>query len=293
MRIGVVGSFTYFENHFPERWFEDKDILALDVFEADYSWLIILHNFSPDVTLFFRPELYPRRFIESIPGIRIALLSEPVPNVVNGKLELSSETKLRMKVYQLMDWDLYHWRIFYDEGKQDSINALGYTIDEFRPLPIDTATFHPPTRSEYRYDVCFVGKATPHRIEKLDFLRSSRLSFIWVAHGASGQDLAELFRSSRIVLNVHADAKNAFEPRIYLAAACGSLVVSETLSSRPLHFAERIIEDTTQWSDSLLREYLENHQSYSPTPSFQNSLNRFSTRVLISDVLAQLNTTFN
>ena len=74
-RIAVVGHYTYFENHFPEGWRKDPNILCVDVDESDYGWLLTIYNYRPQLTLFFRPELYPRRYVESIPGLRVAILS--------------------------------------------------------------------------------------------------------------------------------------------------------------------------------------------------------------------------
>ena len=66
---------------------------------------------------------------------------------------------------------------------------LGFPIDEFRPLPIDISLFHPDARPEPEWDIVFVGKATPHRIAVLDFLRLARLRFLWIAHGCTGPAL--------------------------------------------------------------------------------------------------------
>jgi len=281
-RIAVVGPFSYFENHFPENWRRDDNILCLDVNEGDYSWLLHLHNFKPYVTLFYRPELYPERYLSTLRTYKIAFLSEPLPSVVDGRLNLSDETALRMQLYRNLPWNAYDWRIYYDEGKRNTADYLGFRIDEYYPLPIDTSCFNPngrPDRSSF--DVCFIGKATAHRIAKLDFLRSTKLTFGWIAHGFSGRRLAALFRRSKIVLNVHADTDPAFEPRIYLAAACGALVVTEKLSARPRFFTHRIVEENRPWNESLLREYLEANAAPALLPRFERDLSALSVRKLI------------
>mgnify|MGYP003584033401 CR=1 FL=1 len=284
-RIAVIGHFTYFENHFPERWALNADVLCLDVSEDDYRWMIAAANFRPDLTLFYRPELYPRRYVERIPGVRVALLSEPLPAIRGGQLEFTDETRLRQQVYAPMAWDAYHWRIFYDEGKKESAAMMGYSIDEYRPLPIDISLFRAPHEEKRRpFDVTFLGKATPHRIARMDFLRSSNLKFLWVAHGASGRQLAEVFRRSKLVLNIHADGQEAFEPRLYLAAACGAGVLSEPLSSTPIYFRDRIWEHLGDWNRSLIRQYLTEFESLEWTSTNQADLEFLSTRRLIEDV---------
>lgn len=284
MRIGVVGHHTYFENHFPENWRNDPDILALDVDERDYGWLRFLYNWRPDISLFFRPELYPRELVSSIPGVRVAILSEPIPKSIDGTWHSSSESDLRMFLYQRMAWDAYHWRIYYDPGKRMEAEALGLPVDEYRVLPVDTANFCPPCRDVERpFDATFVGKPTPHRIKKLDFLRLSRRRFLWVAHGVSGQQLAALFRQSKVVLNVHVDGVPAMEPRVTLAAACGALVLTEPLSSEPTHFAGRMFE-RQEWNHEVIEEMLDRAAQSQPDKIASNELTSLSARSLIADL---------
>lgn len=244
LRIGVVGHFDWFANHFPEGWQEDRNVLCLDVDETDYRFLIHMINFKPEITLFYRPELYPRRFLDEISGRRIAMLSEPVPPTRDGQIVTSAETDLRMQVYSRMDWGGYHRTVYYDESKRETIERLGWPITDFYPLPIDTDAFH-PRRTDRPIDVCFVGKATSHRIAVLDFLRLAPVKFVWVAHGVAGPELAWLFRRSKVVVNIHADALPAMEPRVLLAAACGCVVLSEPfpLSACPFPDRVQIFED--------------------------------------------------
>jgi hypothetical protein len=285
MRVAAVGHRTYFENHFPENWRNEDNIRCLDVSERDYSWLIILRNFKPEITLFFRPELYPNYYVKHLSGLRVALLSEPLPNWTPGGVQETNETSLRVQVYGNMVWSDYDWRIYYDPGKEKSASHFGFEIDEFRPLPIDTSVFRPGSSTLRRpIDVCFIGKATPHRITMLDFLRSCGLRFLWVAHGIQGRDLARLFQRSSIVLNVHADGMAANEPRLYLAAACGCRVVSEPLSSRPTAFRDRIVEEPGPWNDNVLREHLAAARKRGWTASDQNDLQTLSTRKLLDDM---------
>ncbi|RUY86676.1 MULTISPECIES: hypothetical protein [unclassified Mesorhizobium] len=240
MRIGFVGPYTYFENHFPENWRGRDDVLCLDVDEWDYSFLTRMINFRPDLTVFYRPELYPKKYIKSITGKRVAFLSEPIQ--LPGQLE-TPESALRSSVYSRMSWESYHYCIYYDATKKSAIEKRGWPINAYRPLPIDTSAFR-PNAGRRPIDVAFIGKPTPHRVAELDFLRSTDLKFAWVAHGLSGRALAALFRRSKVVLNIHADEMPSFEPRIYLGAACGCVVLSETLGQRPEAMKESIVEYT-------------------------------------------------
>jgi hypothetical protein len=288
-RIAVVGHFTYFENHFPEGWRDDPNVLCVDVDERDYSWLLTVYNFRPQLTLFFRPELYPRQYVERIPGIRVAILSEPLPVMIDGELAYTDETRLRERVYASMAWNAYHWRIFYDKGKQESAEKMRFPIDQYWPLPIDTSSFRPPGAGKDKpFDISFLGKPTAHRIQQLDFLRSSSMSFLWVAHGLSGKQLAEIFRRSKIVLNIHADGHAAFEPRLYLAAACGAGVVTERLSSHPAFFTDSIWELTGHWNENSLKAYVDRVSDMPCSTRVQDDVEALSTRRLIDELWNRL-----
>lgn len=238
MRIGVVGHRTYFENHYPENWRRRSNVLCLDVDEWDYSFLTRMINFRPDLTIFFRPELYPERYLRSIRSRRVAFLSEPLPI---SAAHSSEETQLRERVYSRMAWSSYHEVYYYDPSRQQAVEGRNWPVTGYRPIPIDTSVFRPSGRAR-PIDLCFIGKPTPHRVAALDFLRSTDLNFVWVAHGVSGPMLASLFRRSKVVLNIHADALPALEPRVYLAASCGCMVLSEPLGSPAALLADQIME---------------------------------------------------
>lgn len=268
LRIGVVGHHTWFSNHFPEHWETDTNVLCLDVDETDYRFMVYMANFGPDITLFYRPELYPTHYLRLIPGRKIAFLSEPLPYLKNGRLISSAETDLRVQVYSSMDWQAYDEIIYYDPGKRQTVEALRWPVTSFRPLPIDTHWFK-PYRNRRPIDICFLGKATPRRIAAMDFLRLQKWRFVWVAHGLSGRQLASLFRRSKIVLNIHADALPALEPRVHLAAACGCLVLSEPIGTEVAPFAERVLQYDGELGVVAIRNALEIFEARAP--SWQNS----------------------
>ena len=143
MKIGIVGPLTWFSGHFPEGWEDDPEICAVDVDEGDYRFLIHLINFRPQITLFYRPELYPKRYIEQISGMKVGFLSEPIPQLVDGGFVGSSETDLRLKVYSSMHWGSFDKIFYYDASKAAAAEKLGWPIAGFRPMPIDLSVFRP------------------------------------------------------------------------------------------------------------------------------------------------------
>lgn len=257
MKIAVVGPFTWFAPHFPEQWQDDTNVLCLNIDEFDYKFLITLINFRPDITLFYRPEIYPRKFIEQVSGLKIAFLSEPIPSCQDGMLLTSPETDLRMTVYGFMDWDVYDQIYFYDRTKKETVDILGWPVTGYRSIPIDTDQYHNANAANRDIDIFFVGKATPYRIEVLDFLRSAPVKFQWIAHGVSGSALAALMRRSKVVLNIHADGLQAVEPRVHLAALCGCVVLSEPLEGDLDPISDRIVEFRDRLNLSHVQQALE------------------------------------
>lgn len=282
-RIAVVGHYTYFSNHFPELWRNDKNILCLDVDERDYSFLLAAYNFRPDVTVFYRPELYPSYLVDMIGGLRIAFLSEPVPELRDGHQLESAESLLRLAVYQKMSWSSYDRIYYYDKSKASMIEKLGWRVTGYKPLPIDTSSFR-SLRSVRPIDICFVGKATPYRTAQLEFLRALNLRFVWIAHGVSGSALASLFRRSKVVLNVHADGLPALEPRLWLAAACGCVVLTEKIPEA----GDELSSSLVQFDGSLTLDHVEEAMNrFDVVQSFKPlSLDGLSFRSFIKSELA-------
>lgn len=287
MKIGVVAPFTWFSGHFPERWESDPNVFCLDVDEADYRFLIRLINFRPDVTLFYRPELYPKRFLDEVTGKKIGFLSEPVPKIVNGSFVTSNETDLRLLVYGNMSWSSYDQVYFYDKSKIMSVQKLGWPVSGFRPMPIDLEVYRPDSIADRPIDVFFIGKPTVHRVAQMDFLRTMRVNYRWIAHGVSGRELAEAFRMSKVVLNIHADGLPATEPRIHLAAACGCIVLSERVDGDISPFGDRVIE----YDGNLTHELIWRALSYyaSAPPASCAGFEQLGTRRFLSECMVRGN----
>jgi hypothetical protein len=243
----------------------------------------MMYNFRPDVTLFYRPELYPRNYVTQIPGKKIAFLSEPLPILRGSRFEGSSETRLRLQVYSRMQWDCFDTVLYYDASKSETIDELGWPVTAFRPLPVDTHWFR-PNRSRRPIDIFFIGKATPRRIAALDFLRRQKWRFVWVANGLSGRELASILRRSKIVLNIHADSLPAAEPRVYLAAACGCLVLSEPTASDVTPFTDQVIEYQGELDVAHIREALDTFERRASAWQASNAYCTLSTRSMLTEL---------
>ena len=227
IRVACLGHDTYFENHYCEKsatnflvgWF------SFDHFSSDFYRDIV--NFRPDITLIFRPEMHHKSDIALIPGIKIGFSSEPMPKIVNGIVQKSTETDRRVGIFTRMDFTAYDAVYHYDQNSKDYAEQMGWPFAGYRELPVNTDFFHPFDKPEPYWDLVFVGKATPRRSDLVSALKSYNIQFLWIEHGVSGRELADIFRRSKCILNIHADELVALEPRIYLAAACGVPVLSD------------------------------------------------------------------
>ncbi len=285
MKIGFVGHHTWFENHFIENWQKRPDVLCLDVDEKDYVFLTKLVNFQPEITIFYRPELYPRRYLKSISGKKVAFLSEPIPDNLNFS---SVEGNLRDSVYKQMNWDCFDYKIYYDQGKRQASLDRQWPINEYRPIPINTSVFKIKSTSKSRaIDVIFIGKPTLKRITQLDFLRSMDVNFVWVAHGVSGKCLAALFNQSKIALNIHADDMGSFEPRIYLGASCGCTVLTDKLSYQGDFFNQNILEYEGNLTEELILKALKHHHSSKYLNNSEDHIS-LSTETLLKEIMTKL-----
>ncbi|HVN83391.1 MAG TPA: hypothetical protein VMW17_00960 [Candidatus Binatia bacterium] len=243
MRYACIGHRDYFENNFIEGHDSADNIRGFDYdHHSTYPFQCLL-AYAPDVTLVFRPELYPARFIQMIPGIRIGFSSEPLPTYDKGGVERSEQTDIRERVYANVHLVAKCFDLFfhYDRRSAKWFEDRGIRVTGYRHLPIDCSVFHPIGGGERDIDFLFVGKATTYRLGVLDRLRILPFKFQWIEHGIVGNELADLYRRARCVLNVHADGREQFEVRVLMAAACGAAVLSEPLpfDDFPCHEAVR------------------------------------------------------
>lgn len=241
MRYACIGHRVYFENHFLEGAGERPHVGAFDYDHASLRPFSQLLAFAAEVTLVFRPELYSASMVRMIPGIRIGFSSEPLPTsqLAPGR---SGETDLREQVYRNLTTGSFDFFYHYDRLSKAWFDQRHIAVDGFRHLPIDTDVFNPTEHLAKEIDFLFLGKPTAHRIRVLERFRVLPFRFVWIAHGVQGRELASLFRRTRCVLNVHADGRPQFEPRVTLAAACGCAVLSEPLGREDYPLSEVVVE---------------------------------------------------
>ena len=143
----------------------------------------------------------------------------------------------------------------------------------FHPLPVSRELFFPED-SPIDFDICFLGRTTPHRERMLAPLKAA-FNLIHVAHGLRDEDARKLMNRSKIVLNIHNHDYPNFENRVVQALYCGKQVFSEPLSNDQLERDVDYIEFVTP-NDLLekVRSTLKNNSWKNPKTD-QEKLKQF------------------
>jgi hypothetical protein len=247
MKYACIGHRIFFENHFIDGHDTADNIRGFDYDHFSHEPFLKLLAYAPDVTLIFRPELYTARMLRMLPGIKIGFSSEPLPFYGDFGMERSEETDIRETVYGQLAANSYDFFFHYDKRSAKWFDDRAIKVTGYRQLPIDCSVFNPMTSGKKDIDFLFVGKPTTHRIDVLKRFTILPFRYQWIAHGVFGRSLAELTRRAHCVLNVHADGRPQFEPRVLLAAACGATVLSEPLGLEDFPCREAVIETNVQY----------------------------------------------
>jgi hypothetical protein len=245
MKVAFVGQMEYFRFHFENdlkdlydvkkfhlRWFDPPD----DYYED-------LVSFRPDLTVVFRGEFLPPALLPRLSGIKIAISSEPMPKIFDGKHMQTADSLGRFRLFQTIFDRSFDFIFHYDQSSESFFQSQGVHLSGFIPLPIATETLKPLAVTPWR-DILFFGRSTPHREDFLALLKRE-FDVLHIAHGFPGphgtieRDFLPVISSFHIALNVHAENELSWEPRLQQMLACGVLVVSEPISPNPYLVAGR------------------------------------------------------
>jgi glycosyltransferase involved in cell wall biosynthesis len=180
--------------------------------------------------IIFRPEWlawYPKAFdkLRAEGVVLIGYSTEPVPhNWVNPHSDQLKRLESLKGALQL-DYDLI---IHFDQWSLDLLDEVGFKRIIAHPLPVSERLFFPEDRPR-EFDVCFLGRSTPHREEFLVPLKA-RYNTLHVAHGLTDDEARVLMNRSKMVVNLHTHEYLNFETRPVMALRCQRPLVSEQLS---------------------------------------------------------------
>jgi Glycosyl transferases group 1 len=245
MKVAFVGQMEYFRFHFEDDLNDLYDVKKFQLrwFEPSTGYYQNLVAFRPDLTVVFRGEFLPTALLPGLSGIKIAISSEPMPKVLDGKLVCTDESLERFRLFLGIADKSFDFIFHHDQSSESFFESQGVQLSGFIPLPIATEALRPFGTGPWR-DILFFGRSTPHREEFLGPLKRE-FDVLHIAHGFPGpnaaieRDFLPIVASFHIALNIHAADELCWEPRVQQLLACGALVVSEPISPNPYLVAGR------------------------------------------------------
>src|ERR1700741_64962 len=101
MRVAFVCQMEYFRFHFEDDLNDLYDIrkFQLKWTETSPDYYQHLVAFQPDLTVVFRGELLPAEVLRRLSGIKIAISSEPMPKIVEGRLVQTADSQARFQLF--------------------------------------------------------------------------------------------------------------------------------------------------------------------------------------------------
>lgn len=245
MKLAFVGQMEYFRFHFEDDLNELYDVKKFHLrwFDPPADYYEDLVAFRPDFTVVFRGEFLPTALLPRLSGIKIALSSEPMPKLVDGKPIHTADSLSRFQLFLTIFDRPFDFIFHYDQSSESFFHSQGVHLSGFIPLPIATETLKPLAVAPWR-DILFFGRSTPRREDFLALLKRE-FDILHIAHGFPGphgsieRDFLPVVSSFRIALNIHCENELSWEPRVQQMLACGGLVVSEPLPPNPYLVAGR------------------------------------------------------
>ncbi len=228
MRVAIVSQPEYFRCHY-----EDELSSEYDFADFDMRWsgkpddFRALLEFAPDITFVFRGELLPRETLQRLTGTKVAFSSEPFPKFYNDQFHYTSDSLARFEFFSSIRDLPYDYVFHYDAASEIFLRNQGFFLSGYTPFPIARSVYR-PVNSSIKWDIFFIGRSTEHRERFLGPLKRD-FKFLHIAHGVQGAELVSYICSSKININLHAEAELSWEPRLQMLLACGALALSEPI----------------------------------------------------------------
>ena len=257
LRVAFVGQSTFFEACSLEpqsaaavglesRFFEYRAGAAIEpVLEQ-------LAEFGAEVTVLFRPEIFPAGALHDLPGAVVGFLTEPLPRRQKGAVA-HDDLDRRLRDLQQTD-PLNVDRVISFDPLIAAAASDAVPVWRSLPLPVADSFYRPVGSAIAAPPALFVGRSTPHRER---FLADSKEQgdVLHLGFGVDGDHLQELMAEHSVAINVHNEPYPTFENRVCIHLAAGQLVLSEPLS--PAHGLEPEIDYLECYDGAVLAEALE------------------------------------
>lgn len=234
LKIAFIYQKEYFEYHFDEHVCTDKFhfrqfyITSQVMWEIDETYEEAI-NFKADINIIIRGECVPTHIAKKFSGIKVAISTEPFPKIINNQFNYTLDSINRLKYFLNVFDKNFDYIFHYDQASESFLRGQGIELSGYFPLPIADQTYKPFQTEEKKWDICFIGRSTPHREELLRPIKHT-FKVLHITHGLCGRELLDYINLSKINLNLHAEAEISWEPRLQLLLACETVAISEVIS---------------------------------------------------------------
>ncbi len=257
LRVAFVGQSTFFEACSLEP--QSAAAVGLESRFVEYrdgspieQVLDQLQGFGAEVTVLFRPEIFPAGTFHGLPGAVLGFLTEPLPRRERGEV-VHDDLKGRLRDLSRID-PLNVDRVIAFDPLIASAADDAAPVWRSLPLPVADSFFRPVGTAAPAPPALFVGRSTPHRER---FLAAAKWQgdVFHLGFGVDTEHLQQLMEDHSVAINVHNEPYPTFENRVCIHLAAGQLVFSEPLS--PLHGLEPGIDYLECADGAVLAEGLE------------------------------------
>lgn len=241
MKISIYAKGNYF-SYYGQALKNEFQLLGHEVIHDNIDqWPATYHD--SDLHIIVNPVCYSDHTIKALPGKKIAILTEPLPN----RQTTSVTAHKNLQVFE-RQYELYDHYVEWSYPTREFLVKRGYkNIDWFPHGYIETKNNHEldfMKKDSYDYDVLFLGDVTrsARRQNILNYLHKAGLKIFPCFENVWGDSKIYAILNSRIILNVHFEDHFNFEtPRIFEAGTYNKFLISETLLDFNIVFGKNSI----------------------------------------------------
>ncbi|MEI6793511.1 MAG: hypothetical protein WCK97_09820 [Actinomycetes bacterium] len=211
-----------------------------------------LKAFGAEVTVVFRPEIFPSGALHELPGAVVGFLTEPLPRRGSDAVA-HADLDVRLRDLRRIDRLNVDRVISFDPKCAPAADEV-VPVWRSLPLPVADSFYRPVLETRSSTQALFVGRSTPHREE---YLAESKAQgdILHLGFGVDSEHLKQLMEQHSVAVNVHNEPYPTFENRVCLHLAAGQLLFSEPLN--PAHGLEPEIDYLECYDGDVLAEALE------------------------------------
>ncbi|MCI9882919.1 MULTISPECIES: hypothetical protein [Methylobacterium] len=287
-KVVCVGHLPYFGLHMPSST-DSLSVEHLEFYHGDSSTVFnLLERFKPQILFAFRPELIPASVLMAFSGLRIGFSSEIFPKLINFPSKIDPEHEGKLRFFLGSSINFYDYMFHYDAASQEYNESKGVFMSGYPPYPLNDKLFD-DVNVEKDIDVLFIGRISKRRYQALEKIKRRKIRLVSIDHGLFGDDIINLLRRSKVVLNIHAEKHVSFEPRVLIGAAVGACVVTEEINIPqwlPDNPFQIINIDDENWIDKIDESLIRFDHSFVERQNFRNGLRSIcSANKFLEDII--------